>query len=252
MRTRMWYIGKLRGIKTTESIQTQLDTSMDLLRLGRSDDLRVRDDVPRLMLQLNMDQEAYDFIKSWATCGDRSDDEWGDMDEPYLDIKHADVFEGVELFCSKWDLGHQVTITLLKIKLLIGLKMLQKSKVATVLREKAPREILDCIQFYLVPSPIIAGNLKIMAREDHTAAIKILEANLDDLFKAVHEHNTYFWSSLLHPGPHLAARPQYYSRGTKSQMQIILQSIYDAWSATPGALDWVKDKVANSNMEMFK
>ncbi|KAH0563525.1 hypothetical protein GP486_001905 [Trichoglossum hirsutum] len=244
MRARFALVEALGKVKTYDAVQAQLDHVVDMLRLCRSDNMGVRDLVPPLMLRLNKDQECYDFVKWYSTTGEQGDYDWGNMDLPYLDVRNADVFESVEYLCGNYiNLSFTVGITLLKIKLLLGLTALRDS---AVVGKKVPREILDSIQAYVPQSPIIAGNRDIMKRGDHAAAIDELTAQVDMLYKAVKRANKYFWPSLLEPGEHLAARPQAYSHGGMEQMQLVLQYSYDSWIETPGAIEVIKAKEEHS------
>lgn len=129
MRARFGLVEALRKIKTPYSTQAQLDHLMDMLRLCRSDNMGVRDLVPALMLQLNKDQECYDFVKWWRTTGCEGDYDWGDMDLPHLDIHNADSYEPVDFLCGRWiSLSQTAAIILLKIKLLFDLEQLQVKK----------------------------------------------------------------------------------------------------------------------------
>ena len=40
----------------------------DILRICRSDTLRLRDFLPGYVLRLELDQECYVFVDWWATC----------------------------------------------------------------------------------------------------------------------------------------------------------------------------------------
>lgn len=241
MRARFALVESLQRVKTVESTQAQLDHLMDMLRLCRGDNMGVRSLVPALMLRLDKDQECYDFVKWYNTTGEESDYDWGNMDLPYLDVRDADVFEGVRYLCSKYgDLSMMVGVTLLKIKLLLDFKALQNS---AVIGQKVPREILDRIRAYIPRSPIIAGDKGIIEHEDHTSIINKLTVQIHALYKAVEANNEHFWPSLLQPGRHLTARPQTYSPGSIEHMQLVLQYSYDSWVEVPGAIKVIEAKI---------
>ena len=69
------HIEALGKIKTRAAVEAQFYHVMDCLslRLCRSDNMGVRDMVPHLMLRLDKDQEAYDFVKWYATTGQDGD-----------------------------------------------------------------------------------------------------------------------------------------------------------------------------------
>jgi hypothetical protein len=245
MRARYALVEAKKKVKTRDSVQAQLEDIMDLLRLCRSDNLGLRQLAPALMLRLDKDQEAYDFIKWWATTGDSDDYDWGDMDLPFLDVKDADVFESAEPFSGRRiNLSETVAVLLLKIKLLRDLTTLQNSFLLGV---KVPREMLDRIQTHIPRSPIIAKNREIMERKSHRLIIEVLQDQVDELYWSVDRHNVHFWRAMLHPGRHLTARPDSFSVGTKQEMQLMLQYSYDAWVETPGAMDVIREKLAGDS-----
>jgi hypothetical protein len=199
----------------------------------------VRDLALALFLRLNKDQECYDFLKWYATTGQEGDYDWGNMDLGFLDVKDADAFEPVDLFTQEFaDLGHTVSVTLIKIRMLCDLRSLHSS---TVLGEKLPQEIVDYVRGQLVSS-IIGGNKEIMDSEDQSEAIQRLESQVTKLYKAVKKSNPYFWPALLRPGNHLRAPLSAYSHGSPEHMQLILQYVYDSWVETPGAIDMIREQ----------
>jgi hypothetical protein len=242
MRARFGLIEALLKIKTFDAVQAALAHLMDMLRLCRGDNLGVRDLVPAQMLRLGKDQECYDFVKWYATMGNDSDYDWGDMDLPFLDVKNADVFEPVGYMCKRFvsSLAHILGIALLKIKLLLDLKNLQNS---AVLGQRVPQEILDGIQDHLLRSKIISENKGIMDRTDHAVLIKEMSSQVDEVYTAVESANKHIWKALLKPTGHLNARPESYSHGSVQEMQIVLKYSLDAWIETPGALDLIRAKV---------
>lgn len=242
MRARYALVEALLKIKTYAAVAAAQRHIMDLLRLCRSDNMGVRDLLPALDLRLGKDQECYDICKWYATTGQESNYDWGNMDNPFLDVKNADVFEPpLQDFLSEYgDLSHGVAITLLKIRLLMDARTLQNS---SMLSDKVPQEILDSVRDQLMSGSVIAENKSIMNAKDNTLLIEMMELQVDDLYTAVKKTNKYFWPALLKPGKHLTARPEAYSHGSSAQMQITLQHSFDAWMETPGAIDVVRELV---------
>ena len=242
MRARYALVEALLKIKTYAAAEAVHGHLMDMLRLCHGDNMGVRDLVPALDLRLGRDQECYDFCKWWATTDQKGDYDWGNMDNPYLDVKNADVFEPpLESFVSKYgSLSYSVAITLLKIRLLMDLRALQNS---SMIRSKVPQEILDSVRGQLVSGSVIAENKTIMNAKDHTPLIGNLEVQIQDLYTAVQKSNKYFWPALLNPTKHLTARPEAYSHGSVAQMQLILQYSFDSWTETPGAVDVIRELV---------
>lgn len=246
MRARFGLVDVMTRVKTVESVQAQFDHCMDMLRLCRGDNMGIRQLVPALMLRLDKDQECYDFMVWWLlTCDDPKYD-WGNPELPYLDTKNFDVFdEGVESgsFCGSFNLSHAVSVTLLKVKLILDMMALDYT--TTTVGGKVPREILDLIQSYVIRSPITALNKQEFTddRPWMAAVVAELEEQVDVLYRGIKKSNKHFWSALVNPGDYLTTRPDVYTSGTVEEMQLVLQWNYDAWVETPGAIGFIKSKI---------
>lgn len=238
----------LLKVNTRAAVQSCFDHVIDILRLCRSDNLGVRYYAPALFLRLGKDQECYDFVKWWATTGTSDDFDWGNTDLPYLEIRNADAFEACDLYTGSYlDLSHTVAVTLIKTRMLHDLRSLQDFTTSTALAEIAPQlpqEILDNIRGQSV-STIIASKVEIMYNNDQGPAIEDLEVQVKELYEAVKRENKYLWPALLRPGNNLTARRASYTKGTKEQMQLVLQCSYDSWVETPGAIDLIREQVEN-------
>jgi hypothetical protein len=123
MRARYALVEALLKIKTRAAAQAALDHILDMLRLCRSDNMGVRNLVPALYLRLGRDQECYDFVKWYATEGQRGDYDWGDMENGFLDLKDEDAFEPTKVVAGQYAaLAPSAAITLLKIRLLFDVQ----------------------------------------------------------------------------------------------------------------------------------
>ncbi|CAJ2513813.1 Uu.00g019320.m01.CDS01 [Anthostomella pinea] len=201
---------------------------MDMFRLCRSDNMGLRSTAPSIMLRLDKVQECYDFIKWWYTGTDGQYD-WADASLPYLNIKDADVFEPCDVFISEFpDLGQGVALVLLKIKLLMDLQSLQEA--SRSVGDNVPQEILDMIREKAV-GPAVSSRPEIMEQPDQSQNIAAMRKQ---------KSNIHFWPALLNPASHLVARPEYYSRGQESEMQVTLKYSYASWAETPGAIDIIR------------
>jgi hypothetical protein len=238
MRARFTLVEALLKLNTASAVTAALDHLLDMLQLCRPDNMGVRDVVPALFLRLGRDQECYDFVKWWATTGQDSKYDWYDTDNPYLDVKNANVFEAVDFIAHEYSsLSYLVAITLLKLRLMIDLQSLQRAR-----REAGPhvpQEILDSIQQHSISS-IITSNPEILERVDHAPHIAKLGEQVKNLFTVIKQANKHFWPAMIKPGDNLKARPQLYGYGDQGQMQLTLQYNYNAWSETPGAIGAVE------------
>lgn len=115
---------------TRDAVAETLAIFRDMLRLGRGDALLTRDQISSLMLQLDMDQEAYDFVK-WYGMITNAHHDWRDVSLPFLDVHGADVFEDERVLCGIF-VGPFMSsaILLLKIKLLIDVRSIMRTRKA--------------------------------------------------------------------------------------------------------------------------
>ncbi|OBT81374.1 hypothetical protein VE02_09963 [Pseudogymnoascus sp. 03VT05] len=242
MRARYALVEALLEISTYAAVDAALNHLLDMLRLCRSDNMGVRDAAPALFLRLGKDQECYDFVKWWASTGERSDYDWGDLDEPYLDLKDQNALEPPVLF-ARAGLSHSISVTLLKIRILFDLQAL---KSAAVIGQKLPQEVLDNIR-YQMASNIISQRRDIIESDNLDPLIDDFQTQVSDMYNAVDKSNRYFWPALLRPGDNLIARPGAYSRGSKEEMQLKLLYSYNSWAETPGAIDYIRALAADRN-----
>lgn len=242
MRTRFSHVEALLEINTAGAVQAALDHMMDMLRLCRSDNMGVRDLVPALMLRLDQDQEAYDFMKWWAVISEDSHYDWGDTDLPYMDIKNADVFEPIhkDLMRSNWlNIKHANALLLLKVKLLLDLTALHNTE---GLNSKLPPELLDEIRKSVPRSPIVRNNRQLIEGQNVKQTVEKLIAQIDELYDCIKKNNPYVWPAFLNPAKDLEAKPMMYSAGTREDMQLMLRYNYRSWLETPQALDFINAK----------
>ena len=171
------------------------------------------------------------------------------MSLPYLDVENADVFKPVDYLCGDYpDLISVVAVTFLKMRLLLVLKNYSEGSAAlsgikvekkhTSETGNLPPEIVNHMQEHL--GSAIIGNWK---DKDVPQLIKDLSSQANKLYTTVKRANRHFWPALLKPGKHLDARPRSYSRGDIEEMQLKLSHSFYAWQESPGALEYIKEKM---------
>lgn len=228
------------------AVKAVLNNQINLLHIYRADDgiQRLRDIIPSLFLRLGHDQDAYDFVKWWATCRP-ADDYVNDVTLPYLDINNADPFDKP----TNWtghdlDLGHAAAVMLIKIRLLADLRAAQNAARGLDKldgRGHFPQETVTHICRYLVASSIVAAQWVFVADNINILASKIdlLHRQVRSLFAATHHANKHFWSTLEDPGDALTIN-QYlrplYSKGSVYQAKLMVRYSHGAWRGTPGAM----------------
>jgi MYND finger len=239
MRARYVLIEALLKAKTYAAVKAAHDHAMDCLRLCRSDNMGVRDMLPALKLRLGRDQECYDFIKWYATTGQKGDYNWSDLNNPFLDLKGEDVFEKLPANTThKYaNLPHTVALTLHKLRLKLDLRVLQQS---SIIGSKVPQEIMDNIRERVV-GDLVSRRKDIMDAMDLAPLNKDLDTQIQALIKGVETQNPQFWDGLFQPKKHLAARIEAYSPGSVQEMQRALHFSFDSWTETPGAMDLMRE-----------
>ena len=93
MHARWAVIKELERMETHSSISAAIDHILDCLRLCRGDNMGQREFLPSLYLQVDRDQDCYDFIKWWTTTA--NDYDFRDMTLPFMDIHGADSLEDI-------------------------------------------------------------------------------------------------------------------------------------------------------------
>ncbi|KAJ5378914.1 hypothetical protein N7509_012033 [Penicillium cosmopolitanum] len=109
----------MEEVSTTESLEAQLETTLEMLCLDRIDQNRVRFRVPLLMLQLGKDAECYAVIK------------WCSQPHIFDEYGRSDPFEEIEpLYEGDVELFPLANLAILKAKILLDLSTLDNCVLA--------------------------------------------------------------------------------------------------------------------------
>lgn len=241
-------VKELVKIKTFDAVEKALNHSMEVLRKHRINHLDLKYIVPVLLLRLNREQECYDFVKWYATTGQKKGYVWEDVQQPYLDVIDANYLEPVDIFVGEpLQLCHAVVVMLIKMRLLNNFKNLHNSM---FLYERLPTEIADKIRKMLVTSTKITKINGFVCGEDQKRLIKTLEFELKQLHAAINSSNKYFWPGLLRPDAYLAAEvsPKHiYIDTTSNECEeravLAVKIFHDCFDETPGAIYMVEELV---------
>ena len=240
MRARFFLADEVRRTGTLEGVRESFDHLKDMLRLCRSDNLGVRQLVPALMLQLDQDQECYDFIKWYQTEAQRSDYDFGDLESPFLNTKGADPFEPTG-FMDQGKFGdahHCAALILLKIKILIDVINIRLARKVSI--NRLPVELSEMCELATTRSPLSASLTKKNSIE--LVAIEgLLVGQIRYLGSYLREENDHVITGLLHPDTWLTDIPETMSAGSTDEMQILLQHSFPAWWETAGAFELLRD-----------
>jgi hypothetical protein len=235
MRARYALADITRQLGTLDGVTEGLDYLRDMLRLCRSDNMGVRDLIPALMLQLDLDQDCYDFIKWWIKVHDDRHYDWSNTELPYLDVEGANVLENVAFMERDFIPTHYfIAILLLKLKLLtdiINLKLTRK-----VIASRLPVELWRRAELGAIRSPLSkqwAGR----SYHDITAVQYKLERQVRLMAQYVQESNLSFMQMLFNPEDYLGERHSTYMPGSHEEGQLALGYSYAAWWEHVGVLE---------------
>jgi hypothetical protein len=236
MQARFDYITAVLNVRTGEAVEIALDHSLDLLRLCRGDNLRVRCQVPALYLRLGRDQDAYDFIKWYAVRGDSHYD-WRDMNLPFLDMHGEDALEAVDEKPHHIELSFFVALTLIKIRLMKDLESLQG-----FLRSNpnATREArYDHLQEEAM-SDILLRRPDIVAQDNYEEMIAELRHQALRLYRIVKEKNPHFWPGIMNPNLYTHSVPTIYAFGSREEAVLVFRNSWYSWSETEVAIRFIR------------
>lgn len=225
-----------------DAVQTTLDHFLDMMRLCRGDNLGLRNIIPGLLIRLHRDQEAYDFVKWYATTGSDSNYDWGNTDLPFLDVKDADVLESpARMWTGDYiDLSHAVAVMLVKVRVLLDLRAIQSATRAFT--GAIPQEIIDLIRGQLVSNIVESRpNLLKDSTEETASLIKSIKEQVMELHESIGDDNYHFWTLfLINPITSAVSRPSGYEHGSREEASLVLGYTYAAWAETLGAIELIE------------
>ncbi|RYP04267.1 hypothetical protein DL764_004570 [Monosporascus ibericus] len=225
------------NIRTGEAVEAGLKYGLDMLRLCRGDNQGVRWQIPSLYLRLGRDQEAYDFIKWYATVGTGSYD-WYDMELPFLNLHSEDAFEDFQEHADKMnDLSQLVAMTNLKARLLVDVKGLKDH----VARRPNPssEERMEWVREEAL-SDVLYGRREILERDDFQDLVRDLSSQVAKLYRRVEQLNQHYWPALDHPEGYGSALPTLYTPGSREEVILVFRYTWYTWSECQPALEAVR------------
>jgi ribonuclease HI len=230
MRARFAAADALLRANTIVAVEKALGHFTDMLRLCRSDNLGVRDIIPSLMLRLGREQECYNFLKWWATIDNKDHHDWDDVTLPHLDIRRANAFEPVDIFCSgNSSLSHLVILTLLKLRMRLDLDAFEASEFESGLGEPPTR--LD-----RPIGGIVRAKMRTLGMLDISTTVDALEGQYRRLCRVVNDANPYFWEALVDEAEETPTPPPHYTCGSIEEANLTLYQCKDAWQETEDAI----------------
>ncbi|RSL51059.1 hypothetical protein CEP54_011599 [Fusarium duplospermum] len=224
---------KLLELNTIGAVSNALERFEDLLHECRSDDLRVRDIIPHILLRLGREQECYDFLKWWANINDKDHFngryDWKDKTLPFLNVRGADPFEPLnKLSLKALSLSQLVALTLLKVRLCLDIEAYPDDYEFSGPYE--PHPVNDRPVGRLVRA-------KMRTLSDMDEALDIHEALGMQYFRLgqmVNDSNPYLWALLVKQK--YPSLPIFHPPRSKEEADLVLWQCLRAWQETTGAI----------------
>ncbi len=231
MRARFAAADALLKVDTVTAVEKALEHFTDMLRLCRSDNMGVRDVIPDLLLRLGREQECYDFLKWWAVIDDKDHYNghynWGDVTLPYLDMRGANAFEPVDIFCSgNSSLNHLVSLTLLKLRICLDLEVFEEP---------------DWLKFgdRRPVGKLVQAKMRRSKRLNVSTTVEALRNQYRRLCRVVKDANPYFWEALVDEREDVYSMPPFYSPGSIEEADLALHRCERAWEESVDALGMI-------------
>ena len=244
MRTRLALANEIHdGIawdyETKESWEAVLEHYQDMLRLCSSDNLGLRFRFPFLLLNLNRDDDAFDFIRFWFKVDDgnlearqslHAESQVGDWLYGHQeDCRFLDIFEECPDARPEYmSLPLLVAVACIKMRLVAAFEASRKS--IQQFQSTSGGKSLEAVES--VVSKNVLGDDALQAR------MRAQQGQLDRILDLIHSNNATMLPALLNPQPlQSQPAPQYYSPRSPSECHSVLEDSCRVWARIPGSLE---------------
>ncbi|EXU95145.1 hypothetical protein X797_011767 [Metarhizium robertsii] len=182
-----------------------------------------------------------DNMRWYATTGEEPHYDWGDMSQPFLDIKGVDVLEAP---AKGWtntaflDLSHAVAAVLIKMRVLLNLQDIQNARIA--LRDAIPQEIIEIIHDQFASSIVGSRHEMLLARPEESAHLaETINSQIRKVYEAIETYISHFWELLVKgPDAGVLRRPfRTYTQGSGEEALLVIRYCNASWYEMPGAVD---------------
>ncbi|KAI1764207.1 hypothetical protein GGR53DRAFT_331181 [Hypoxylon sp. FL1150] len=228
------------NFRTGDAVEVALNESIRLLRLNHGDSLGFRSRVPGLYIRLGKEQEAWDFIKWYATAGNDPDYAWDDMKSPFLTLRGQDVFEPFDGYAKTLtDLDFLVCMTNIKIRLMLDLQMLEREARKPENADAGYDRKMEWVREDAMCNTLYKRR-DIVERSEWTDLIADQRDQVEKLIRRVEKRNKHYWPALWDPDRWAAAYPAPYTLGSPEEIRMVFRDTWYTWSECLVALDVVK------------
>jgi ribonuclease HI len=147
---------------------------------------------------------------------------------PYLDIRDANAFEPVDMFCSgSASLCHLAMLTLLKLRLRLDLETYDS---------EFGFGVGDLIESDRPVGKLVRSKIQTLGMQDITTTIEALTDQYHTLCRAVNDANPYFWDALVDEADDIPSSPSYYTPHSIEEAHMALSQCKRAWQESEDAI----------------
>lgn len=252
-------ISVLSQIRSERAIRDALRLCFAVLEINHSDNLGVKRMIPGFLILLGLDQKAFTYIQRFRRLSSTCQYAWAHMDMPVTDSIDPGLSRGkadsiTEALASgeyldiSIPLAFRADFALLALRLLLCLKSLENT---SLLHSKVPPEIVGLVREHVATHTIKNDHFlwkEVRTGESLRSRILSVQKHLEGLFASIRDSHPHFGDGLrgckrLECG--MLVEPDVITTG-KLEMEAVrtYRQSYDSWAGTPGALEWVRDKLA--------
>ncbi|KAM7186391.1 hypothetical protein V8F33_011864 [Rhypophila sp. PSN 637] len=245
----------LLKVDSDSAVVEAIDHFQDLLTESGFDKMGVRDYIPHLLLRLRRDSNCYRFI---SNCGKQSfggydtivHDGWAYF--PWHNIMNdykqtPNVFEPVDNLCQKArpSLSHLVALAFLKLSLYLDIRALE---LAEQTHKLAGPGISTGIRR---PVREVSSDKYLINRAHSSILADQLRGEYENLFRMVHDANSFFWTRLAESVDSGAAKEPntfadfcvHHPQGTEGEADRVVFQSLKSWLQDPEGIQMMRDMI---------
>lgn len=263
--------------ETVQAWEQAIQHYQEMLRLCASDNLGLRGRFPFLLLNVNRDDDAFDFIRHWTKRlhgsydngdddddadadrhGNEEDDEQEEEDDNPVESIHRNSSEGDWIYprnpdCRFLDLYEEMTginTRYQELNTLVALAVIKMRLVAAWEAQKRTIQLFRATPQGARIHPSVGSVLTEMISGDGSLQAKMADQRrqLDRILDIIQENNPTVLPGLLNPGPLLSEpEPMSYTHGSPEEAYFAVAYAKRSWARIPGALALLQERLQRQN-----
>ncbi len=220
---------------------------LELLRLNHSDNQGIRHKVPFLLLSLNRDEDAYNFIKWWETIDPEGNYDWGEppasQEGEWMYLKSQDTQEDLLKIAKDVDcLPFLAALVLIKARIILKYET-AKSEFDTF--EEVLQSGSSSGQKLLCALPAMMKIKRYLGSND--AILHEQKEQLEKYLDIIQKNNPFFLKAVVNPGLMMNMKPpEYIEIGTVSEVYELIDYCKILFAKRRIAMDSAIKRVGNN------